>query len=1081
LIPFRNSIFAGKRRLNMDKLLGQFFSMRMMALGMFIFLFAIGAATFIESAYDVQTAKLFIYNATWFEILLVYLSINLISNIFRYNLFRKEKIATLTFHVSFLVILVGAAITRFVSYEGLMLIREGSSSDFIYSSDPYVWMKINDGKLQYVYKEKSYQSPQYHNKFNIDVEFPNHKTPVEIAFVDFKKKMIDSLVINDSISESVLDIVTDGMSSNYLGKNGFIMLGDIAMSFDKKDAMPGIEVIEKNKKYYFKSVLDVAYLPMTKMREARQNGFEVSDSAFTVVPANTLKLLESATLYKVQGEQFVFKGIIKNAKKMLMPSGRKDVGSDYLTVKVTDGNQSKIVNLEGGMGQIPTPEIFALNGLTYELEYGSTKIQLPFSIACRDFQLDRYPGSDAASSFASEVTVLDPKNNVKKDHRIFMNNVIDYGGFRFFQSAYDPDEKGTRLSVNHDSLGTNVTYIGYLLMALGMIMSLFVKTGRFAEVRDKIAKIRARKEALILFAMLSFGAMAQDGHVHNDSIPHEHESTVQEEPKTQIKQAPVPAQYITEEHSELLSSLAVQDFRGRIIPFHTLCDQLLRKLSRKNTFEGNDAVTTILSMHMYPEHWMSQNIIYVPTNLLEPLGIKDNYANYLDLSDGEGGFKLMKEYNIAFQKLESKRNEFDKKLIKVVEKFQIMNQIFMWAYMKIVPMKSDPNNTWFVPLSKELQGSAEELSMGALKYFSSVDKAAKSGNWTVANNLIVNYKKKQRSEGSKVIPSISNFQTEVSYNKMNIFKNTSYLYLLSGLILLVVFLMKIFKNPKGLLEKRFNLTNRIIRYVLFAVAIYHASGLGMRWYITGHAPWSNGYEAVVFIALVTMIAGFLFSRKNAAILAGTAVLAFLMIFVTEMNLMDPEITPLQPVLKSYWLMIHVAIITGSYGFLGLGAILSLMNLFLYIFRNKENGTRITLNINELTYVAEMTITVGLFMLTIGTFLGGIWANESWGRYWGWDPKETWALVSVLVYSIILHFRFIPGMDGKFTFSVAGLWGYSAILFTFFGVNFYLVGLHSYAQGEGLGKIPMGLVATVIIFIAFTVYAGIRNKSYKKLK
>jgi len=1064
----------------MDKIIGHFFSMRMMALGMFVFLFAIGAATFIESAYDVQTAKLFVYNATWFEILLVYLAINLISNIYRHEMFKKEKLASLAFHLSFLVILIGAGITRFISFDVLMLIREGSSSNFIYSSDPYIWMKINDGNVQYVYKEKNYQSPQYFNRFNIGVDFPKHKTPIEVSFVNFRKKLVDSLVVNDSISESVLDIVTDGMTSNYLGKNNFVMLGDLAISFDKKNAMPGIEVFEENKKYYFKSVLDVAYLPMTKMREARQNGFEVADSSFTVVPANTKALLETATLYNVQNQQFVFKGIINNAKKILMPSARKDVGTDYLTVKITDGNKSKIIDLAGGMGQIPTSEIFEFNGLTYELEYGATKFELPFSIACRDFQLDRYPGTDAASSFASEVTVLDPKNKVKEDHRIFMNNVIDYGGYRFFQSAYDPDEKGTRLSVNHDALGTNVSYIGYLLMAIGMILSLFVKNGHFTEVRDKLSKIRLRKEALAILLLLSFNSFAQDLHVHNDSVPHGHEHANEsiKKPKAEINQTPQKAMFISSEHSEALSMMAIQDFRGRIIPFHTLSDQLLRKLSRKNTFKGKDAIATVLSMHMYPEFWMKENVIYVPSNLIKPLGIKDNYANYLDLSDGQGGFKLMKEYNEAFQKLESKRNEFDKKLIKVVEKFQIMNQIFMWAYMKIIPMKTDPNQTWFVPLSKELTGNAQILSIDALQYFTSVDKASKSGNWKKADENLIAFKNKQRIEGSKVIPSQSHFLTEVTYNKMNVFKNTSYLYLLSGLILLLVFLVRIFKNPKGKTEKRFDLINKIVRYMLFAVAIYHASGLGMRWYITGHAPWSNGYEAVVFIALVTMLAGFVFSRKNAAILAGTAVLAFLMIFVTEMNLMDPEITPLQPVLKSYWLMIHVAIITGSYGFLGLGAILSLMNLFLYVFRNKENGQRITLNISELTYVSEMTITVGLFMLTIGTFLGGIWANESWGRYWAWDPKETWALVSVLVYAVILHFRLIPGMNGKFTFNVAGLWGYSAILFTFFGVNFYLVGLHSYAQGEGLGQIPTGLIVTVVLFLAFTIYAGIKNRAYK---
>jgi len=337
----------------MDKIIGQFFSMRMMALGMFIFLFAIGAATFIESAYDVQTAKLFIYNGTWFEILLVYLAINLISNIFRYNMFKREKLASLAFHVSFIVILIGAGVTRFISFEGLMLIREGSSSNFIYSSDPYIWMKINDGEVQYVYKEKNYQSPQYFNRFNIGVDFPKHETPIEVSFVNFRKKMVDSLVVNDSISGNVLEIVTDGMKSNYLGKDDFVMLEDLAISFDKKNAMPGIEVFEENKKYYFKSAIEVTFLAMTKMREARQNGFEVADSSFEVVPANTKVLFETATLYKAQNQQFVFKGILNNAKKMLMPSGRKDVGTDYLTVKITDGNKSKIIDLAGGMGQIP--------------------------------------------------------------------------------------------------------------------------------------------------------------------------------------------------------------------------------------------------------------------------------------------------------------------------------------------------------------------------------------------------------------------------------------------------------------------------------------------------------------------------------------------------------------------------------------------------------------------------------------------------------------------------------------------------------------------------------------------------------
>ena len=181
-------------------------------------------------------------------------------------------------------------------------------------------------------------------------------------------------------------------------------------------------------------------------------------------------------------------------------------------------------------------------------------------------------------------------------------------------------------------------------------------------------------------------------------------------------------------------------------------------------------------------------------------------------------------------------------------------------------------------------------------------------------------------------------------------------------------------------------------------------------------------------------------------------------------------------------MIHVAIITGSYGFLGLGAILGFLNQVMYIFRNSKNGQRITKQINEITAISELTITIGLFMLTIGTFLGGIWANESWGRYWGWDPKETWALVSVLVYAILLHLRYIPGLATKFTFNLVSFWSYGAIIFTFFGVNFYLVGLHSYAQGEGLAEVPDWIFYTVGCFALFSIISSDRVKYYsEKLK
>ena len=1045
----------------MEKFAQSFFSMKMMTLGMFIFLFAIGAATFLESIYDTQTARIIIYNALWFEILLTYLGMNLISNIFKYQMYKREKIASLAFHLSFIIVLIGAGATRYISFEGMMMIREGERSNIIMSSDPHLWFKINDGKMQYSYNEKMLMSEITANDFSIDVNFPNHKTPVTIEYVNFQKKMIDSLVINDSINGFVLDIKTNGMKSNYLEKNNFLMINTIPLSFEKENAAEGINISTVNGKLMLKTDFPMKYLPMSEMQKVRQSGKPVDESLYVQIPVDTLVEFKTTTLYLVNGQQFVFKQKIDHAKRMKLPSGNKKIGSDYLTVKITDGKETKIVELEGGMGAIPEHEVFNFGGLTYEMEYGSTQIEVPFYVACRNFTLDRYPGSNSPSSYSSDVTIIDEKNNYSRDQNIFMNHVMDYQGYRFFQSSYDEDEKGTRLSVNHDWWGTTITYVGYLLMFIGMILSLFAPNGRFRDLNERLKKIKERRASLglstllVIFSMLQFNSFAQhEGHKH-------------EQPMFRV---------VSKEHSDKLAHLLVQEFDGRISPMHTLCDKLLRDIANKTSYKNFNAVQTIMSMHMYPDYWMGEKIIEIPANLREKLGVKE-FASYKELIDKNGQFKLAKEYEAAFQRKEANRDEFDKKTIKLVDNFQIVDAIFRWQFMKIIPVKKAKNNTWFVPLSPELTQIDSTSSRLALQYISSLNNAAKTNSFGESDKLLETLIQFQRKVAAKVVPSETKIDIEIKYNKMTIFKNTMMLYLSVGFILLIFYFVKIFIPSNNTESKLMKRVGWIGSAILFGAFLYQGVGIGFRWIITEHAPWSNGYEAVVFISWVTMLSGFIFAKKNKSILAATAILASMMIMVTEMNLMDPQVTPLQPVLKSYWLMIHVAIITGSYGFLGLACILGLLNLILYTFRNEKNGKSITLHISELTYVSEMTMTVGLFMLTIGTFLGGIWANESWGRYWGWDPKEVWALVSVLVYAIILHLRYIPAAASKFTFNVVSFWGYSAILFTFFGVNYYLVGLHSYAQGDGLGTIPIWIIITIVILIIFNVIASDRNKLY----
>jgi len=266
--------------------------------------------------------------------------------------------------------------------------------------------------------------------------------------------------------------------------------------------------------------------------------------------------------------------------------------------------------------------------------------------------------------------------------------------------------------------------------------------------------------------------------------------------------------------------------------------------------------------------------------------------------------------------------------------------------------------------------------------------------------------------------------------------------------------------------------------ILFSLAmagfIFHTAGLGIRWYISGHSPMSNGYESMLFISWVTMLAGFIFSRKSLLALAATCVLAGMTLMVAHLSFMDPEITNLVPVLKSYWLTLHVSVITGSYGFLGLGAILGLIVMIMMLFVNKKNQERISATIDELTVINYRTVTLGLYFLTIGTFLGAVWANESWGRYWGWDPKETWSLITIVIYTLVTHSRMIPGLKNVYTFNLLSLFAFSSVLMTYFGVNYYLSGLHSYAGGDPV-PVPSFVYVAVIVLVALGLAANFMYK------
>lgn len=1072
-----------------------FFSTRAMTVMLFIYAIAMAVATFIENDFGTPAAKEMIYNARWFDILQVLLIINFAVNIWRYRLWRKEKWSILLFHVGFIVTFIGAGITHFFSVEGTMNIREGETSNEIVTHQTYVKMNIFDEDRGLVY-DTPYQMTYFNKK---DASFPFKRQfkkqyqfkdrIITLKSLDFIPHAKDTLI--EGLGKETLELVTVGQGGR---QTKFIQDGEMkdigGIMFSLNNPIPGtFQIFTQEKGMFFKSPLKGEYVQMQGQAVGQVTDSAAFNAGKGKVVIDSLQEFKLRTLYNIEGTQFVMtKNPFKGTLKFL--AGNKNDPQEKLNphiikMEFDDGQVKDTLIVKGAQGNTAYSVRKSINGLQVSLGFGSKIINTPFGMKLRDFQLERYPGSMNPSSFASEISVVD--NGVETEHRIYMNNVLDYGGYRFFQSSYDPDELGTVLSVNQDRAGTYMTYIGYFMMFIGMLLSLFWKGTRFWDLQKILKNLKTK--AVVLFLMfLPFGLTAQehsehDGHDHS-SHNHAHSNNEKlspikgEEISLKSPESITSEVYFDAEHIKLLERLQVQDDQGRMKPLGTHALELLRKIYKKDAFHGVSATEWFMSVQQNPALWAQAPLIRVNDKIgsktEKALGAKDGYTSLLNLVDPmTTQFKLTQEYNDAFRKKPAEKTQFDKEVLNITERFTIIDNIAKGYHLKIIPGQNDLNESWSSWIKPGDEIEIDTLALGKIsKYFNALGKAQKTGDWKEANNAVKALNDYQQKWGQNVVIPQAKVSLELLYNHLRPFFFIMIAYSIIGGMLLIFAFMRLFSEKKYV--KR---TIQILLGILAVIFLLHATALGVRWYISGHAPWTNGYEAVIFISWVGVLAGFLMYRNGNAFLptAGAAVAVIMMGFAHGSSLLDPQITPLVPVLKSYWLIIHVAIITSSYGFFGLGMVISIFCLILFMLKPTK---MIEKSIKELTIVNEMALTVGIFMLTIGTFLGGMWANESWGRYWSWDPKETWAFISIIVYAIVLHMRLVPGLRGKFAFNIASLWAVGAPIMTYFGVNYYLSGLHTYAAGDSI-PIPFWVPIAVAIFFVLSIVAYFFRKKYAK--
>jgi cytochrome c-type biogenesis protein CcsB len=942
-----------------------------------------------------------------------------------------------------------------MSFEGMMHIREGQASSQIVSANSYISASYDNGSVVFKNQQKvlmsgyRMQAPDFTLKttdgdFSIQTE----------AFIP-NASLVISPVNNGQPIVSLFSMTQFGRQTMVLKDGEIKSLGDFNIGLNALNSNPiDLNLYVENDSILI-SATDTIFI--TSM------GSEVSG----FIAPGTSAIFQPMQLYVIGENRIVLRSFEPSGDlRPVSADGHMQQGSgiDAVILKIKHNNTETQSYALGSRGLVGDKHSVEIDGKTLQLSYGAIPYGIPFEIKLNKFILDRYPGSKSPSSYASEVTLIDREKGEEFDYRIFMNHILNYRGYRFYQSSYDTDEKGTVLSVNHDGLGTIISYIGYALMTLGMILALMMKKTRFRYILNRITETRKKKlkmlsAILLLVAMMPLqGLVAQEKLVING----------------------IAVDVIDEDHAARFGELIVLGPNNRLEPMNTLTGKFLRKFNGKSTFEGLTSDQVFLGIVSDLPTWQAIPLFKIGNKTLrDQLGIRGKYASFQDFFNfsQQNSYILSEAVNQAHQKKSMDQSKYDKEVISADEKVNIFYLIYTYNYMKLFPKTTDPAGQWFAP-EDQVTGMPENDSNFVKNvipmYAEILQNASISGDYASADEMVLAIDMYQQKYAADILPSERKQSIEILNNKLEIFEKLYKYYGMLGLLFLFVLFGNLV-SPKF----KIGIIKNVIIVILAGLFVFQTFGIGARWYISGHAPLSNGYESMIFIAWATMLGGFLLMRRSTIALAATTVLASLTLFVAHLNWMNPEVTNLVPVLKSVWLTIHVAIITSSYGFLGMGMILGLFNLFLMIFQNKSNLERFNLTIREISFTAEATITIGLYMLTIGTFLGGVWANESWGRYWGWDPKETWALVTILVYAFIIHLNFIPGVMGRYIFNALAVVGFSSVLMTYFGVNYYLSGLHSYAAGDPV-PIPVFVYYTIAILAVVLIFAYINNFKMKTL-
>ena len=702
-------------------------STRLMAILFLVFAIAMGFGTFIESKYSTETARIWIYNAWWFEAIMVFFVINFIGNIYRYRLLRWEKWPVLTLHLSWILIIVGAFVTRYISFEGMMPISEGETEKVFFSDQTYLTAYV-DGEIDGQPKRKTLQEDLIVTpealKSNLPWKSDYNGQEFTISYVDFIHGAKEGLVPDEN-GKQYLKIVEagDGQRHEHFLENGQVASIHGVLFALNKFTDGAINISLEDNVYQIQSPFEGNFMRMADQFKGQ-------------VAKDSVQEFQLRSLYNMAGMQFVIPDPIIKGSYDIVKVSKEEMNEgtmDALVVEIASNGESVQKKILGGKYTSEFGDKIEVGGLDFSLSYGSKMYDLPFGIKLNDFIAEKYPGTEQGyKSFMSKVTV---ENDRPYDYDIYMNNILDQDGYRFFQSGFPPDEKGTQLSVNHDQWGTWITYVGYFLLYAGLMgIMLFGKT-RFKDLGKSLNKLKAKKAALtsILLMMGLFGLHAQASEAKTqelqaqelqqeasagsvpEQVPIERANDLQEHsvgdghdhkvltPTQAQIDSLINTTIVSKEHAEKFGKLVIQDDGGRMKPIHTFSSELLRKLSLSDKFKDMNADQVFLSMMLAPPAWYNAEFLAIDKkgkndSLRNVLGLPEGqkYAKATDFFKEDGSYKL--EPFLRDATTTNIPNKFEQDFKDANARIGLLDEALSGRMVKIFPLLNDENNKWISAL-----------------------------------------------------------------------------------------------------------------------------------------------------------------------------------------------------------------------------------------------------------------------------------------------------------------------------------------------------------------------------------------------